>query len=282
MLKQRIITAVILALLFLGGLFSLSGGGFALAIALVVMVAAWEWANMAGYSAQWQRVLYALFVGGVVAASAHYTGFLLFDSFELGSLQLERVRTLLIAACTWWAVALLWVQSYPASAVLWGRKLLKGLMGLLVLVPTWLAFVFLREEPQGQWLILLVILVVACADVGAYFTGKAFGKRKLAIHVSPGKSWEGFWGGFTCCILLALVIGFGFNIGGWMMLAIIAPAALASVLGDLLESMVKRQRGIKDSSQLLPGHGGVLDRVDSITAAAPVLALAVLLTGWQS
>lgn len=282
MLKQRIITAVILALLFLGGLFSLSEGGFALAIALVVMIAAWEWANMAGYSAQWQRVLYALFVGGVLAASAHYTEFLLFDGFEVGSLQLERVRTLLIAACTWWAVALLWVQGYPASAVLWGRKLLKALMGLLVLVPTWLAFVFLREEPQGQWLIILVILVVACADIGAYFTGKAFGKRKLAIQVSPGKSWEGFWGGFTCCILLALVIGFGFNVGGWLMLAIIAPAALASVLGDLLESMVKRQRGIKDSSQLLPGHGGVLDRVDSITAAAPVLALAILLTGWQA
>lgn len=282
MLKQRIITAVILALLFLGGLFSLSISGFALAIAVVVMIAGWEWANMAGFKAQWQRVLYALFVGGVVMVSGYYTEFLQLGRFEAGGLQREPVRTLLLVACTWWAVALLWVQGYPASAVLWARGFLKALMGLLVLVPTWLALVFLREEPQGQWLILLVVMIVACADIGAYFTGKAFGKRKLAIHVSPGKSWEGFWGGFACCVLLALAIGFGMNAGGWMMLAIIAPAALASVLGDLLESMIKRQRGIKDSSQLLPGHGGILDRVDSITAAAPVFALAVLLTGWQA
>ncbi len=282
MLKQRIITAVILALLFLGALFSLSIDGFALAIGLVVMVAGWEWANMAGFKAQWQRVLYALFVGAAVVSSGHYTEFLALDRLEVGTLQLESVRTLLLVACIWWAVALLWVQGYPSSAVLWGHRIIKALMGLLVLIPTWLALVFLRDEPQGQWLIILVMLVVACADIGAYFTGKAFGKRKLAIHVSPGKSWEGFWGGFVCCVLLALLIGFGLKAGGWIMLAIIAPAGLASVLGDLLESMIKRQRGIKDSSQLLPGHGGVLDRVDSITAAAPVFALAILLTGWQA
>jgi len=275
-LKQRIITAIILGLVFLGVLFSLDAAGFATAVALVVMIAGWEWANMAGFKAQWQRVAYGLFVGLVLLASGYYTQFV-----QTGTLELEPTRTILLVACTWWAVALLWVQGYPASAVLWAHRLLKGVMGLLVLVPTWLALVFLRGESQGQWLILLVVLVVASADIGAYFSGKAFGRRKLAPQVSPGKSWEGFWGGFTCCILLALVVGFNFG-GGWMMLAIIAPAGLASVLGDLLESMVKRQRGIKDSSQLLPGHGGVLDRVDSITAAAPVFALAVLLTGWQA
>ncbi len=276
MLKQRIITAIILGLVFLGVLFSLDAAGFATAVALVVMIAGWEWANMAGFKAQWQRVAYGLFVGLILLASGYYTQFV-----QTGTLELEPTRTILLVACTWWAVALLWVQGYPASAVLWAHRLLKGAMGLLVLVPTWLALVFLRGESQGQWLILLVVLVVASADIGAYFSGKAFGRRKLAPQVSPGKSWEGFWGGFTCCILLALVVGFNFG-GGWMMLAIIAPAGLASVLGDLLESMVKRQRGIKDSSQLLPGHGGVLDRVDSITAAAPVFALAVLLTGWQA
>ena len=276
MLKQRIITAVILALLFLGGLFSLSVANLALAIGLVVMVAGWEWANMAGFKAVWQRLLYAALVGGALVAAGYFTEFV-----QAGELSLEPTRTLLLVSCTWWAIALLWVQGYPASAVLWSNRVLKAVMGLLVLVPTWLALVFLRGEPQGQWLILLVVLVVACADIGAYFSGKTFGKRKLAPNVSPGKSWEGFWGGFACCILLALVVGFGFG-GGWMMLAIIAPAGLASVLGDLLESMVKRQRGIKDSGQLLPGHGGVLDRVDSITAAAPVFALAILLTGWQA
>lgn len=276
MLKQRIITAIILALVFLGVIFSLDATGFAAVVALVVMIAGWEWANMAGFKAQWQRFGYGLLVGLILVSCGYYSQFI-----QAGVVALEPTRTILLVACTWWAVALLWVQGYPASAVLWGHRLLKALMGLLVLVPTWLALVFLRGEPQGQWLILLVVLVVASADIGAYFSGKAFGRRKLAPQVSPGKSWEGFWGGFICCILLALVVGFKVG-GGWMMLAIIAPAGLASVLGDLLESMVKRQRGIKDSSQLLPGHGGVLDRVDSITAAAPVFALAVLLTGWQA
>ncbi len=276
MLKQRIITAVILALLFLGVLFTLPTVTFAVVVAIVVAVAAWEWANMGGLTAQWQRCLYALFVTAAIALSAQYTGFI-----AGGELVLEPTRNLLLVACTWWAVALLWVQGYPASAVLWGNKVLKAVMGVLVLVPTWLAIVFLRDQPVGQWLIVLVVLVVACADIGAYFSGKRFGKRKLAAQVSPAKSWEGFWGGFACCVLLALVVGFGFG-GGWMVLAIVVPAGLASVLGDLLESMVKRQRGIKDSSQLLPGHGGVLDRVDSITAAAPVFALAVLLTGWEA
>lgn len=275
MLKQRVITAVVLAVLFLGGLFFLSVTGFALAIGVVVMLAGWEWANLSGLTAQWQRLLYAAVVGGSVALAAWYTGFL-----PAGELQTGPLQVLLLAACTWWAVALLWVQGYPSSALLWGHSIIKMLMGFLVLVPTWLALVFLRDQPAGEWLILLVMVMVACADIGAYFTGKAFGRRKLAPAVSPGKSWEGFWGGFACCLLLAGIVGYAFG-GGWLTLAIIAPASLASVLGDLLESMVKRQRGVKDSSQLLPGHGGILDRVDSITAAAPVFALAVLLTGWQ-
>lgn len=275
MLKQRVITAIGLALLFLGALFFLSVTGFALAIAAVVLLASWEWANMAGLQAQWQRLLYVLGAAVMIALAGWYTQFL-----PSGILNEAPARTLLLVACTWWAVALLWVQGYPSSSVLWAHPVVKILMGILVLVPTWLALVFLRGEPQGEWLILLVVLVVVCADIGAYFSGKTFGKRKLAPAVSPGKSWEGFWGGFICCLLLALAVGFGIG-GGWILLAIIAPTALASVLGDLLESMVKRQRGLKDSGQLLPGHGGILDRVDSITAAAPVFALAVLLSGWR-
>lgn len=275
MLKQRVITAIVLALVFLSGLFYLSVTGFALAMGVVVILAGWEWANLAGLKAQWQRLLYAVVVGGGLGLAAWHTGFI-----SVGELNTQPLQMLLLVACTWWAVALLWVQGYPSSAVLWGHPVIKMLMGLLVLIPTWLALVFLRGQPAGEWLILLVVVMVACADIGAYFTGKAFGRRKLAPEVSPGKSWEGFWGGFACSLLLALIVGYGFG-GGWLTLAIIAPASLASVLGDLLESMVKRQRGIKDSSQLLPGHGGILDRVDSITAAAPVFALGVLLTGWQ-
>jgi len=275
LLKQRIITAVILAILLLGALFFAPAQQFDMVIALVVAIAAWEWANMSGFKQQGQRVLYALVTMAVVAGVAWFSGY----GSDAG-MSLEKLKTTFGVACAWWAVALLWVQSYPSSGLLWGRRWSTAIMGLLVLVPTWMAFVFLRSEPQGAWLILLLVIIVAAADIGAYFVGKAIGKRKLAVEVSPGKSWEGFWGGFATCMLLALGLNYWFDAGG-VLLAIVAPVALSSVLGDLLASMVKRQRGIKDSSNLLPGHGGFMDRVDSLTAAAPVFALAIVLSGWQ-
>lgn len=275
MLKQRIITAVVLAVGFLAALFCSHTEGFALIIGAVVVLAAWEWADLAGFKSQPLRVVYALTVAVCLAWVARYVEF---NNHLIGNR--EAARELLVVACAFWAVALLWVQGYPSSSVLWGHRWLRALMGLLVLLPTWLAVVLLRAEPEGTWLIVLVMMIVITADVGAYFTGKAFGKRKLALAVSPGKSWEGFWGGFAACLLLAVLVGW-WQGSVWLTLAIIAPAALASVLGDLLESMVKRHRGIKDSSQLLPGHGGIMDRVDSLTAAAPVFALGLLISGWQ-
>ncbi|GAA5315401.1 MAG: phosphatidate cytidylyltransferase [Candidatus Pelagadaptatus aseana] len=275
MLKQRIITAVILAALFLGVIFLAPLQQYAQVISVVVAIAAWEWANMSGFKAQWQRVLYAIGILLLAMVAAGYNGY-----YETGVFSGEELLSVFGAAGIWWAVALLWVQSYPASAVLWGRRWTRAIMGVFVLVPTWLAFIFLRTQPNGEWLIILLVVIVAAADVGAYFVGKNFGKRKLAVHVSPKKSWEGFWGGFALCLLLAT--GFCYWAGeGYQLVAIVAPVALVSVLGDLMASMVKRERGIKDSSNLLPGHGGFMDRVDSLTAAAPIFSLAILLTGWE-
>ena len=275
MLKQRIITAILLAVAFLLALFGSDAAGFSVIIAGVVVLAAWEWADLSGLKGQALRIAYALLVGVCLAWSADFIA--LTDQL-IGNR--EAARDLLVIACGFWAIALLWVQGYPSSAVLWGHRWLRAIMGLLVLVPTWLAIVLLRHEPQGDLLIILVLLIVVAADVGAYFTGRAFGRRKLAIDVSPGKSWEGVWGGFAACMLLAALVGW-WQGNVLLTLAIMAPASLASVLGDLLESMVKRHRGIKDSSQLLPGHGGILDRVDSLTAAAPVFALGLIVSGWQ-
>lgn len=275
MLKERLITAVLLALALLGVIFYAANNWFNFAIAIVVAIAAWEWANMSGLSAQWQRVLYALFIVVGIIGCAVYVG--LFDAAQFA---IDEVRNVMLAAGVFWAIALLWVQSYPGSSVIWGRTWSQALMGVFVLIPTWLAFVFLRSEPNGEWLIILLVGIVACADVGAYFFGRAFGKRKLSLAVSPGKSWEGFWGGFACCLVLALGLNFYYDSGG-ILIAIIAPVALISVLGDLLESMVKRNCGIKDSSNLLPGHGGIMDRVDSLTAAAPIFALALIVSGWK-
>ena len=144
------------------------------------------------------------------------------------------------------------------------------------------ALLYLHSLVNGNWLILLVVITVATADTGAYFFGKIFGKHPLAATISPGKSWEGFWGGLFACTLLALLVAWVVDFSQWMqLLAIISFVALASVIGDLVESMVKRHRGVKDSGSILPGHGGVLDRIDGLTAAVPVFALAVMSSNWN-
>ncbi|WP_220814849.1 phosphatidate cytidylyltransferase [Pseudomonas paralcaligenes] len=268
MLKQRIITALILLPIALGGFFLLEGAWFALFIGAVVSLGAWEWARLAGLEAQPQRVIYAV----VVAA-------LLFGAWQVSALA----PWLLGAAVLWWLAATLLVLSYPDSSRYWGGLPGKLLIGLLILLPAWQGLVLLKQWPQANALIIAVMVLVWAADIGAYFSGKAFGKRKLAPRVSPGKSWEGFYGGLATSLLITLAVGLqqGWQIGN--LLLALAGAALVvavSVIGDLTESMFKRQSGIKDSSNLLPGHGGVLDRIDSLTAAVPVFAVLLWLAGW--
>ena len=158
-----------------------------------------------------------------------------------------------------------------------------AVMGALVLAPAGLAVVYLLSYDSGGLLLLFLVILVAAADIGAYFAGHRWGRRKLSPEVSPGKTWEGFLGGMASCTLLA-VLTYLFVTADRLSLpatlAIVLCAALASVLGDLMESMVKRHRGVKDSGVLLPGHGGFLDRIDGHTAAAPVFALGLILAGW--
>lgn len=275
MFKSRVITAFLMAAVFFASLFLLPWQGFAIFMGLVLLAGAWEWSNLSGFSSKWQQLLYCFFTLLLTLGVSHFTGLL------SSAIDTEAVRTLLLFACGWWAVALLWVQGYPSSAILWGQRWTRAIVGWLVLIPAWLALAYLHRSPLGSWLILLVMFTVFVADTGAYFFGRAFGKHKLAKNVSPGKSWEGFFGGVLCCLVLALAVTSYAGFDSWLpILVIVVFTGLASVLGDLLESMVKRQRGIKDSGTLLPGHGGIMDRLDSITAAAPVFVLGIILSGW--
>lgn len=268
MLKQRIITALVLLPFALGGFFLLDGALFALFIGAVVSLGAWEWARLAGLTAQVQRVAFAVLVAALL----------------LG-LYLVPVLApwVLLCALIWWALATALVLGYPASSRYWVGLPAKLIIGLLILLPAWQGLVLFKQWPEANWLILAVMVLVWGADIGAYFSGRRFGKRKLAPQVSPGKSWEGVFGGLLATVLICVGVAIYRD---WsfasLLLGLLGTAlvVLISVVGDLTESMFKRQAGVKDSSNLLPGHGGVLDRIDSLTAAIPVFAALLWLAGW--
>lgn len=261
MLKQRIITALILLPIALCGFFLLDGANFALFIGLVVTLGAWEWARLAGLIAQGLRVAYAVVVAGLLM---------------LLHLMPELAPWVLGVSVLWWALATWLVLTYPRTSELWASVACRLLIGLLVLLPAWQGLVLIKHWPLGNWLIMAVMVLVWGADIGAYFSGRAFGKRKLAPQVSPGKSWEGVYGGLALSLVITAIVGL---VRDWtvaeLLKGLIGAALIVfiSVVGDLTESMFKRQSGIKDSSNLLPGHGGVLDRIDSLTAAIPVFAV---------
>ncbi len=269
MLKQRIITALILAPIAIGCIFFLPPVGFAIFIAAVITIGAWEWANLAALSAP-MRYVYA----AVIAVLCLLSYFLPPMSF-------------LLAAAAWWGLSLVFMLQYPDGAERWSGNLRLGIIGLFVLVPGFVALLTLRQAADPHFLILMLFFLIWGADIGAYFSGRALGKRKLAPDVSPGKTWAGFFGGLIVAlgIAVAMLLWLGkpdlMSIQGIMLLSGIAIIVMVSVLGDLVMSMFKRNRGIKDSSNLLPGHGGVLDRIDSLLSAGPLFALLILITGWQ-
>ena len=275
MLKTRIITALILAPIAVIGIFFLPPSGFALFTGLIITIGAWEWANMSGWTSMAARVAYGLAVAIILS----------------GLLTVNAVSVLWLALL-WWLVSFLMVRSYPGGSQFWQSPTIRTLIGVLVLVPAWVGLNHMRTgvfqfgvSSNNLLLILYVFCIVWVADIGAYFAGRAFGKAKLAPRVSPGKSWAGVWGGLLAVAILASLVGLLAQASPANTLMLVLASlvtGLVSVLGDLVESMMKRFRGIKDSSQLLPGHGGIMDRIDSLTAAIPVFALMITLLGWLS
>jgi phosphatidate cytidylyltransferase len=278
MLKPRIITALIMAGLFLSAVIFLSLPWLALIFGILICLGGWEWSRLCDWESPVARALYVVVLAAVLG--------LLYNYCQLGGTpQREQIQPFLGLACLWWSLALLWIKGYPGSAVFWRTRAMRNVMGLLVLAPAWMAAVYLVSFPRGGGLIVVMVLIVAAADIGAYFAGRAWGKHKLAEVVSPKKTWEGFWGGMTASSILALLLWSQLppqqaHISLAEILVVLLVTALASVIGDLTVSMVKREAGVKDSGSLLPGHGGVLDRLDSLCGAAPVFALGLLLAGW--
>jgi phosphatidate cytidylyltransferase len=264
MLRLRILTAVALGALLVALLLFAEPLLAGLVLGLFVLIGAWEWSGLLRVRAGWLRCAYVLALAGAALLGQHYiatTG-----SF-MGLMQL----TLL-----WWLVALGWVTLAP----LYASTLAAALAGLLALVPAWLALVRVAGSwPRGGEWTLFILLVAFAADTGAFFAGRRFGRVRLAPRVSPGKTWEGVIGG----MLAAGAIGFA---GAWWFgqpprdfVPLCLGAAAVSVVGDLTESLLKRRAGLKDSGRLFPGHGGVLDRIDSVTSAAPAMAFGLILMG---
>ena len=266
MLRQRILTALVLVPAVIWAVLQLPTQQFAALLAVLVLMGAWEWSSLAGLRTPLARALYVLFVALALWLAWWWHG-------------QPVARLILFLGFIGWVLALVWI-SRPDFAR--DNDSLKAVAGLWVLVPAWLGLVLLHGHPAiGPRLVLFLMVLIWVADSGAYFAGRRWGHTKLAPRVSPGKTWEGVYGALAACALVALA-------GAWWMegtprqlvsfLLICLVTILFSIAGDLLESLMKRQRGVKDSGQLLPGHGGVLDRVDSLTAAAPVFVLGLYWT----
>ncbi len=275
MLKQRIITGLILAVLFIAAIVFLPTTGMAALLAAVIMLAAWEWTRLAVLSRLESGLFYLALALGM--AALHFF-----------AEPLQPGRWLLWVALLWWTGIAVMILRYQPIVVEHSQavvRLSKAMMGLMTLLPAWWSLVQLHHLPgYGFELFIFTFLIVWFADVGAYFAGKSLGKHKLAPNVSPGKTIEGMLGGLISVVVLSLAasVWFGWQ-GQQQMLFVLMCSVIAvySVFGDLFESLLKRQAGLKDSSNLLPGHGGVLDRIDSVLAAAPLflLGLTTLMQG---
>lgn len=268
MLKLRILTAAVLIPLMLWATYALPTPWLGALMGGFILAAGWEWTRLCDLSRLWVRILY---ISGMAAA-----GLVLYHA---------PIVPLMVVSAAWWLLAFYemltrrdaragWVASAPGRLI----------SGYFVLIPAWVAPLWLHaHEPQGWKLVLFMMVLVWTADSGAYFVGRPWGKTKIAPHISPGKSLEGVLGGLAAVTLVAWVSGkwvWQFTADRlWLWVLLAAVIAVVSVAGDLMESRFKRAAGVKDSGQLLPGHGGVLDRIDAFTAAAPFFVLGWLLLG---
>jgi len=266
--NARLVSAAVMLPFVIGGILYLPTAGVALAVALVMGAGLWEWGRMIPLHSTAARLAYPAAVIALMAL--------------LWVMPLNRViNPLLLLGFTWWLAALYWLAHpgfglQPTPAV----RLIKGIAGVLVMLPAWSAFITLHGRADHGPVICLVLLVLVwLADSGAYFAGRRWGHTRLAPLISPGKTREGVLGGILASVVFILIAGYWYSrsVGWTLTLALVSIlVVMFSIVGDLLESLMKRQAGLKDSGDVIPGHGGILDRIDSLTAAAPLFLLGLL------
>lgn len=270
MLKQRIITALILVPLVLAAIYFLPTNILALLFGLLILSAACEWAEMAGVKSVQKKFSFPLLLAVLM--------FLSFTQFS-GS---AAISALLNIALIWWLIALLVIISLQSTNRLPEQHTgLYLIIGILVLLPAWMSLLYLHgNEHLGPEWVYYLLAIIWTADTGAYFAGRTFGKHKLADKISPGKTWEGVLGGLVLVSFVSLLCLPYLTHSREMLIKVLILSiitVLASILGDLVESVFKRIAGMKDSGTMLPGHGGIMDRIDSLTAAAPVFTAGLLI-----
>ena len=270
-LRNRIITAGVLVPVMIAAVIALPSAAFSVVVGVFAVLGGWEWARLMGWSRTRGRVTYALALALVLA--------LLYPALSIPGV----VGLVLGAAAAWWCLALTWVagtqRGRPPPAL--DRRWAGWLAGWLTLVPAWSGLVYLHGiGSRGPYLVLALLGLIWAADIAAFFTGRRYGRHRLASRVSPGKSWEGVLGGVVAALGLgvAIVVVTGDAYASpVVVVGLCVMTSLVSVLGDLTQSMLKRRVGLQDSGRLIPGHGGVLDRIDSLTSAAPWFALGIML-----
>jgi phosphatidate cytidylyltransferase len=270
MLKQRLLTAAVLIPAMIGMIFLLSSESFSIALAAVILVAAWEWARISGINAVLGQAVY-LAISAVCA-------YLLLPLLTNQSDYL----LLMYAVVGWWLFNIFQIFQFSGDRLDFsGVHYFTATAGIIAIPTTWLSVVYIHQS-FGPVILLTCMVLIWVADSGAYFSGRRWGKTKLAPRVSPGKSWQGVAGGLLLVAVVALFAGFGLYDSFSQQLGFVALSVIAvvmSIFGDLYESLLKRSFGIKDSSQILPGHGGVLDRIDSLTSAMPVFSIGLIMLG---
>ena len=265
--RARVTTALVMAPAAIAAVLLLPTPLLAALIAGLMMLGLWEWTLLSGTRAPTARAAYLAANVAMMTALAWAAG--------SGMAVLPMAANVGVG---WWLLVLVWLARFDfANVDTFGARVLKLAAGSLSVIPAWAALCWLHMTgSNGPAWALYALLIVWLADTGAYFVGVRFGKHKLAPRISPGKSWEGFAGGLLAATLLAVaalpVLGLDWNLLPSLLLLTVV-AALFSVAGDLFESLLKRHAGAKDSSHLIPGHGGVLDRLDSLLAALPIFAV---------